>query len=89
LIPDIDDECDTVPENYNGFEDHDGCPDTAPGPECFLPLPTIECGVGGSAPPNKAVTGITFLGSCGGTGQNAKYVVAYSTACPGAILQSV
>jgi len=32
-ILDINDQCITEPENYNGFEDKDGCPDTRPAPE--------------------------------------------------------
>jgi hypothetical protein len=32
-VPDGPDECRTEPENYNGYQDDDGCPDEAPTPE--------------------------------------------------------
>jgi hypothetical protein len=31
-IPDVIDQCDLEPENYNGYQDGDGCPDTKPSP---------------------------------------------------------
>lgn len=51
-IPDVNDVCPTEPENYNGYQDGDGCPDAKPSPPqrrgrgggggggFFLPTPT-------------------------------------------------
>ena len=86
-IPDVEDDCDLDPENYNGYEDHDGCPDVPPPPACGFGLQERVCGIGGAAPSGKVVVGIDDFGECPGTGLNGKWVKDYTNACSNSSIQ--
>jgi hypothetical protein len=91
MIPNSLDDCDNSPEDYDGYEDHDGCPEVGPepieptDPMCYFGLQKQVCGIAGDAPPGSVVTGLLRRSDCGGSAdtryKNAKYVTDYTHAC--------